>query len=123
MVLSTILYETKQVKVVITARYALGQPSIGGQVEHPYSLGPLTFSSNVKLFANLCPHLHTPSERGQMYKTLVKDEEHEDLLPGGADNDRRTNQIFSIIGNGVPAEIEKCAYSISPDDLSRLLAI
>jgi hypothetical protein len=40
MILSTILYETKQVKVVITAHNTLGQPSIGGQVEHPYNFGP-----------------------------------------------------------------------------------
>jgi hypothetical protein len=71
MVLSTILYEMKQVKVVITAHNTLGQPSIGGQVEHPYNLGPLTFANTVKLFANLCPHLHILSERGSLSKTLV----------------------------------------------------
>lgn len=120
MILSTILYETKQVKVIITARHALGQPSIGGQVEHPYSLGPLTYANTVKLFANLCPHLHTPSERGLLFKTLVQDEDQEDLLPGVLAADSRTNEIFSMIGDGVPAKIEKCAYSISRDDLTRL---
>jgi hypothetical protein len=120
MILSTILYETKQTKVILTSRNALGQPSIGGQVEHPYALGPLTFSSTVKLFANLCPHLHTPSERGQLFKKLVRDEDQEDLLPGADTITNRTSQIFSMIGDGVPAKIEKYAYSISPDTLSRL---
>ncbi|KAG7364310.1 NACHT domain containing protein [Nitzschia inconspicua] len=120
MILSTILYETKQVKVIVTARAALGQASIGGQVEHPYFLGPLTYSNTVKLFANLCPHLHTPSERGQLFKALVRDEDQEDLLPGAATINDRTKHIFPLIGNGIPAKIEKCAYSISPHDLSRL---
>ncbi|KAL3922923.1 MAG: hypothetical protein SGILL_001945 [Bacillariaceae sp.] len=120
MILSTILYETKMVKVIITARNALGQPSIGGQVEHPYTLGPLTFANAVKLFANLCPHLHTPSERGQLSKTLVRDEDQEELLPTAATVNDRTKSVFSIIGDGIPAKIEKCAYSISLDDLSLL---
>jgi hypothetical protein len=120
MILSTILYETKQVKVIITARNALGQPSIGGQVEHPYKLGPLTFANSVKLFANLCPHLHTPSERGQLSKTLVRDEDQEDLLPTAATINSRTKTIFAMIGDGIPAKIEKCAYSVSLDELSRL---
>jgi hypothetical protein len=121
MILSTILYETKQVKVVITAHSTLGQPSIGGQVEHPYHLGPLTFANTVKLFANLCPHLHTPSERGLLLKTLVQeDDDQEDMLPDASTINDRTKMIFSLIGNGIPAKIEKAAYSISLEDLSRL---
>jgi len=120
-ILSTILYETKQVRVVITALNSLGQPAIGGQVEHSYSLGPLTFSNTVKLFAKLCPHLHTPSERGMLSKKLVRnDEDQMNLLPGDPSLKKRTTEILSVIGDGIPAKIEKAAYGISRDDLSRL---
>ena len=122
-ILSTILYETKQVRVVITALNSLGQPAIGGQVEHSYSLGPLTFSNTVKLFAKLCPHLHTPSERGMLSEKLVgNDEDQINLLPGDTKLKERTIGILSLIGDGIPAKIEKAAYSISREDLSRLMA-
>lgn len=121
-ILSTILYETKQVRVVITALRSLGQPAIGGQVEHSYSLGPLTFSNTVKLFAKLCPHLHTPSERGMLSKKLVRnDEDQMKLLPGDSMLKKRTIGILSVIGDGIPAKIEKAAYGISRENLSRLM--
>lgn len=121
-ILSTILYETKQVRVVITALNSLGQPAIGGQVEHSYSLGPLTFANTVKLFAKLCPHLHTPSERGMLSKKLVQnDEDQMNLLPGDSKLKKRTIGILSVIGDGIPAKIEKAAYGISREDLSRLM--
>ena len=121
-ILSTILYETKQVRVVITALNSLGQPAIGGQVEHSYKLGPLTFSNTVKLFAKLCPHLHTPSERGMLSKKLVRnDEDQMNLLPGDLKLKKRTIDILSVIGDGIPAKVEKAAYGISREDLSRLM--
>ena len=105
----------------ITALTSLGQPAIGGQVEHSYSLGPLTFFSTVKLFAKLCPHLHTPSERGMLSKKLVRnDEDQMSLLPGDPNLKTRTTCILSVIGDGIPAKIEKAAYGISREDLSRL---
>lgn len=122
MILSSIMYETKQVKVVITGRNALGQPSIGGQVEHSFNLGPLNFSNTVNLFANLCPYLHTPSERAALSTTLLrKDDGQKNLFPGDAALlNARTKEILSRIGNGVPAKIEKAAYGMSKDDLRRL---
>jgi hypothetical protein len=123
-ILSTILYETKQVRVVITALNSLGQPAIGGQVEHSYSLGPLTFSNTVMLFAKLCPHLHTPSERGMLSKKLVRnDEDQMGLLPGDSKLKKRTIGILSVIGDGIPAKIEKAAYGISREDLSHLMEL
>jgi len=120
-ILSTILYETKQVRVVITSINLLGQPAIGGQVEHSYKLGPLNFANTVKLFAKLCPHLHTPSERGMLSKKLVRDEEDQmNLLPGDPNLMKRTRDILNVIGNGIPAKIEKAAYGISREALSRL---
>ncbi len=121
-ILSTILYETKQVRVVITALNSLGQPAIGGQVEHSYKLGPLTFSNTVKLFAKLCPHLHTPSERGMLSKKLVRNEEDQmNLLPGDPKLKKRSIDILSVIGDGIPAKIERAAYGICREDLSRLM--
>jgi hypothetical protein len=121
-ILSTILYETKQVRVIITALDSLGQPAIGGQVEHRILLGPLTFANTVKLFAKLCPHLHTPSERGMLSKKLVRnDEDQMNLLPGDSKLKTRTIGILSVIGDGIPAKIERAAYGISREDLSRLI--
>ena len=122
MVLSTLLYETKQVKVLLTGRNALGQPSIGGQVEHPFTLGPLNFANSVRLFANLCPHLHTPSERGLIFNKLVTDDQQAELSPGDALMNDKTKSILSMIGEGVPARIEKAAYSVSKDELEKLQA-
>lgn len=120
-ILSTILYETKQVRVVVTAVNSLGQASIGGQVEHSYPLGPLTFANTVKLFAKLCPHLHTPSERDMISKNLVREDgDQMNILPGDPKLNKRTESILSVIGNGVPAKIERAAYSISREALSRL---
>jgi hypothetical protein len=122
MILSTIMYETKQVKVIITARNAIGQPSIGGQVEHPFKLGPLNFSNTVKLFVNLCPLLHSPSERVALSKSLThRDEDvQKDLLPDDHRLKERTKEIFSVIGAGIPARIEKAAYSITKEELHNL---
>lgn len=123
MILSTLLYDTKQVKVLLTGRYSLGQPSIGGQVEHPYNLGPLNFADSVRLFGNLCPHLHTPSERGLFCSELMQEgRECSQSFPGDAGMSSRAQAIFSLVGDGIPAKIEKAAYSISKEDLSKLRA-
>jgi len=43
-----------------------------------------------------------------------------DLFPGDSNLKQRTNSILSIIGDGIPAKIEKAAYNISKDALSLL---
>eukprot|EP00980_Cylindrotheca_fusiformis_P029823 scaffold23911_cov127-Cylindrotheca_fusiformis.AAC.3 len=120
MILSSLLYDTKQVKILLTAKHSLGQPSIGGQVEHPHHLGPLNFENTVKLFSNLCPHLYTPSERSLLRKRLVAGNEYADCFPGDDWIDESTKCIFAQLGNGIPSKIEKAAYNISPDDLMKL---
>jgi len=120
MILSSLLYDTKQVKILLTAKHSLGQPSIGGQVEHPHQLGPLNFENTVRLFSNLCPHLYTPSERNQLRKKLVVGNEYADCFPGDDWIDASTKSIFSLLGNGIPAKIEKAAYTISQNDLMNL---
>ena len=121
MILSTLLYETKQVKVLLTGKTPLGQPSIGGQVEHPFHLGPLNVANTVRLFVNLCPHLHTPSDRSDLFNSVVNAcGDGANLLPGDSQMDGRTREILSIVGEGIPAKIEKAAYSVSPEGLSKL---
>jgi len=116
-----LLYETKQVKVILTGKYSLGHPSIGGQVEHPYNLGPLNFANSIRLFGNLCPHLHTPSERGRFCSALIrKSGECSELFPGDGRMSDESKSIFSMIGDGVPSKIEKAAYTISKEDLKKL---
>lgn len=123
MILSALLYDTKQVKVVLTGKHSLGQPSIGGQVEHPYNLGPLNFANTVRLFANLCPHLHTPTERGLFLAQLMgKCGPCSQLFPGDPNMAERSRAVFTMVGLGIPAKVEKAAYSISKDDLNELRA-
>ena len=70
MLLSKLCRETYNVKVLLTNRHDLGIPSLG---EHPISLGPLNFADTVRLFANLCPYLHTPADRRKLIDSLVTD--------------------------------------------------
>jgi hypothetical protein len=118
MVLDSLFSGTKNVSVLLTGKRPLGIASLG---EHPYNLGPLNFANTVRLFANLCPHLHTPSERGLLFRRLVADyHDQMDLYPGDAGMSDRTRYIMSFMGAGVPAKIEKAAYSMSREDLLKL---
>lgn len=120
--LSNLFQETKtqHVRVLLTGRESLGIPSIGGVPEQPYPLGPMNFQNTVRLFSNLCPHLHTPSDRQKLYKRLVTDEKQGELLPTDKNLAERTNFLFHVLGNGIPSRIEKAAYSMSSDSLERL---
>lgn len=121
MFLSSLFRGTKNVKVLLTGRRQLGIPSLGGQVESPIQLGPLNFGNTVRLFANLCPHLHTEGERYKLYQRLVTDYRQAELRPQDAGVEERTRAIFVALGDGVPAKIEKAAYDISSDRLQDLL--
>lgn len=95
--LSKLTRETKHVKVLITNRHDLGIPSLG---EHPISLGPLNFCNTVRLFSNLCPYLHTPSERKIMFDMLVTDAEQAELLPSDPGLGVATKGRFELLGDG-----------------------
>lgn len=71
---------------------------------------------------NLCPHLHTLSERVALSKSLTHTEKdvQEELLPDDPELNERTRDIFLVLGNGVPSRIEKAAYSISKEELQNL---
>ena len=113
LLLSKLCRETKNVKVLLTNRRDLGIPSLG---EHPISLGPLKYADTVRLFANLCPYLHTPADRKKLFETLVKDNEVAEVLatdPGIAES--TTKRIFTILGDGIPSRIEKAAYDLTKE--------
>ena len=120
MFLSNLFRETRNVRVLLTGRKPLGIPSIGGVVEHHYNLGGLNFANSVRLFANLCPHLHTPAERYQFFQRMIIDSHQADLVASDPNATERTRKLFKILGNGMPAKAEKAAYSISADDVTNL---
>ena len=118
MVLDTLFSGTKFVSVLLTGKRPLGIASLG---EHPYNLGPLNFANTIRLFSNLCPHLHTPSERGALLRRLIGDyHDQVHLYPGDSGMSDRTKYVLSFMGDGVPAKIEKAAYSMSREDLQKL---
>jgi hypothetical protein len=118
--LSNLFRETRHVRVLLIGRHPLGIPSIGGVVEQPYRLGPLTFGNTVQLFGNLCPHLHTPAERQTFCNRLVTDRGQSDLLPNDPATSERTQKLFDALGNGMPSRTEQAAYTISSEGLCRL---
>jgi hypothetical protein len=120
MFLSTLFRETRTVRVLLTGRKPLGIPSIGGVVEHNYNLGGLNFANTVRLFANLCPHLHTPAERHQFFTRLIIDAHQADLISSDPNITARTKKWFEILGNGMPAKAEKAAYSVPAEEVANL---
>ena len=123
MFLTSLFRGTKHVKVLLTGRKQLGRPSLGGQVETPIPLGPLNYENTVRLFANLCPHLHTEGERYKLYKRLVNDYRQAHLKPLDEGVDERTRGIFSALGDGIPSKIEKAAYDVTSERLQDLVDI
>jgi hypothetical protein len=121
MFLSSLFRGTKNVKVLLTARRPLGIPSVGGQVESPIQLGPLNFENTVRLFANLCPHLHTEGERYKLFQRLVTDYRQAELRPLDPVVDERTQAIFAAVGDGVPSKIEKAACDITAEQLQEIM--
>jgi hypothetical protein len=80
--------QTKHVRVLLIGRHPLGILSIGGVVEQPYHLEPLTFCNMVHLFGNLCPHLRRPAKRQMFCGCLLTNASQSDLLP----NDPATSE-------------------------------
>ena len=120
MLVSSLFRDTRNVRVLLTACHPLGIPSLGGQVEHPFPLGPLNFANTVRLFANLCPYLHTPADRRRLFEQLATDGEQGELLPNDPNLVESTKKIFALLGNGIPSRIEKAAYSVTKDEFLSL---
>jgi len=109
MLVSSLFRETRNVRVVLTSCHPLGIPSLGGQVEHAFRVGPLNFANTVRLFANLCPFLHTPADRRMLFEELATDSEQGELLPNDPNLEETTKKAYSLLGNGIPSRIEKAA--------------
>lgn len=118
MVLRKLIHETRNVRILLSNRRALGIPSIG---EKSIELGPLAFGNTVRLFANLCPFLHTRGDRRRLFRALVTDTEQEHLLPTDPGLSEATSKIFYIIGSGVPSQVEKAAYNMTKKDFLGLM--
>jgi hypothetical protein len=116
MLIRELCRETKNTKILLTNRRPLCIPSLG---EHPINLGPLNFDSTVKLFAHLCPYIHTPADRRQLSVGLVSSKEVGELIPGPEIPDE-TKMVFDMLGRGIPTRIENAAFCIHKDDLARL---
>jgi hypothetical protein len=116
--LKNLLSETRNLKVLLTNRRPLGIPSIG---EKSFELGPLNLGNTVRLFAFLCPYVHTPKERQKLFKSLVADVEQENLLPTDPGLSEFEVKMFSLLGSGIPSRIEKAAYNIPKDVFLRLM--
>ena len=102
--LSSLFQETstQNERVLLTGRKPLGISSIGGIPKQPYFLGPMNFHNTVRLFGNLCPHLHAPADRQKFFKRLVIVEKKEsEMLPSDKDASERTKQLFHALGDGI----------------------
>lgn len=121
MFLSSLFRGTKNVKVLLTQRRQLGIPSLGGQVETHMQVEALDFENTVRLFAALCPHLHTEGERYKLIQRMVRDYSQAELKPNQPGIDQRTKEIFGLFGDGVPSKVEKAAYDMSPARLQEIV--
>jgi uncharacterized protein YbaR (Trm112 family) len=83
-------------------------------------LGPLKFSDTVRLFSNLCPYLHTPTDRRKLFETLVTNKEEAELLSTDPGVGETTKSIFYRLGDGIPSLIEKAAYDLSKEEFLQL---
>jgi hypothetical protein len=116
LLLSKLCRETKNVKVLLTNLNDLGIPSLG---ETSHRLQPLDFANTVRLFASHCLYLHTHADRRNFFETLVPDSETAELLPTDP-LDEGTKNLFTLMGDGIPAKIEKAAYNLTKEKFLEL---
>jgi len=112
--------QTKHVHVLMTAQNPLNLPSIGGVGEHVQELGPMNLKNTVKLFGISCRHVCTARERRKLEAMVSREEE--DARAGDASLSTRSRDIFSRLGDGIPARIVDCAYHISEEEYHDMLA-
>jgi hypothetical protein len=113
--------QTKHVHVLMTAPKPLNLSSLGGVGEHVQELGPLNLKNTVKLFGISCRHVCTARERRNLLEAIVSSEE-EDARAGDAFLSSRSRDIFSRLGDGIPARIVDCAYHVSVEEYHDMLA-
>lgn len=103
----------------------------------------------VRLFAQLCPHLHTPEDRKIFYERLMNEDDGSGHTGDNGDNgddnsssddetresapnyaelttdvgmSERAREIFNYLGAGIPAKIEKRMYLMQKDEAMVLLS-
>ena len=118
MFLSQLFTETRYVKVLCTSEKEIGLRG-GGAGEYVYNLPPLTFYNSVRLFARLCPQVHTGVDRKALVDLLVDDAQGSITFNGEGVN-QRTMDIFKLIGDGFPNKVFDCAYGMTVDDFKIL---
>ena len=102
--------KARKVKVVLTGRTQLGERSIAGVPERHYHVEPLNYESTVKLFCSFCRLVQTTADRKRLKSQLL------------SINENDVERVYRTLGNGVPLEIEKTAWSISPEELNALVS-
>jgi hypothetical protein len=102
--------KARKVKVVLTGQTQLGKRSIAGVPERHYHVKPLNFESTVKLFCSFCRLIQTTADSKHLESQLL------------SINENDIERVYCTLGNGFPLEIEKRAWSISPEELNALLS-
>jgi hypothetical protein len=118
-ILSNLLRETRNTKILLTNKRPLGNPSIG---EVRIELGPLNFENTVKLFASRCPYVGEVKEKkNKLIKAIITDADEKHVFPTDP-LPASTRRIFSMLGDGVPAKIHLAAYNLSKEHFFTLMS-
>jgi len=118
--LNNLFRQSRYVRVLLTANAPLNLSSCGGVGEHIEELGPLNLKNTVKLFGILCRHVCTAGERKNLLESTVKQEE-EDMCASDASLSSRGRDVFSRLGDGIPARVFDAAYQISVEEYQSML--
>jgi len=118
--LNNLFRQTRYVRVLLTANAPLNLSSFAGVGEHIEELGPLNLKNTVKLFGILCRHVCTAGERKNLSEAIVNQEE-EDMCVSDASLSSRSRDVFSRLGDGIPARIFDAAYQISAEEYQSML--
>ncbi|GMH60056.1 hypothetical protein TrLO_g2216 [Triparma laevis f. longispina] len=118
--LTQLFHETRYVKVLVTARREIGLKG-GGAGEFVFTLPPLTLRNSVRLFARLCPHVHTGADRRELVKALVDDDQANMTIQ--QDVTEKTMDILLKLGEGYPNRLLETAYSMELESFHELLKL
>ncbi|GMH50210.1 hypothetical protein TrVE_jg705, partial [Triparma verrucosa] len=116
--LTQLFHETRYVKVLVTARREIGLKG-GGAGEFVFTLPPLTLRNSVRLFARLCPHVHTGADRRELVKALVDDDQANMTIQ--QDVTEKTMDILMTLGEGYPNRLLETAYSMDLEAFKALM--
>lgn len=116
---------TKYAKVIMLCRDGSGFPLENSFLESEVTLDPLGFRDSATLFGMVCPHVYegrceNASSPLQFSKILVPEDEKV-LLKGGKVAPKRSTEIFSILGEGIPARIVSAAKKIKLQEVTKLV--